>query len=197
MTRRASHIAVAFFAVVTLAAWPFTPGQANPLDDCTLKNMAGVTSDAAAKFVRQSCLGQISTLIPPEELLIKATAAMGPEQYKQSNHLYVTIQNNSPYAITQMMIRVATDKDTKWNDYEVTNFARDTVYFGEPPSDPTTYLQIKPFATVTFSFAIREPNLPQGDMELECTFSERVLSRSMSVFHILQYREADDGYGEG
>jgi hypothetical protein len=151
-------------------ALPFTPCQANPLDDCTLKNMAGVTSDAAAKFVREACLGQISKPIPPEELSTKATAAMGPEQYNQSNHLYVTIQNNSPYAITEMMIRVATDKDTKSNDYEVTHFVRDTIYLGSPPSDPTTYLQIKPFTTVTFSFAIREPNLPQGE------WSWRVLS---------------------
>jgi len=150
-----------------------TPCQANPLDDCTLKNMAGVTSDAAAKFVRQACLGQISTAIAPDALSIQATAAMGSGQFDDSNHLYVTVQNNSRYAITEMMIRVATDKDTKSNDYEATNFYQlpksGVIVTGMPP-DPATYLQIKPFSTVTFSIAIREPNLPQGK------WSWRVLS---------------------
>lgn len=55
------------------------PCGANPLDDCTLENMVGVTSDAAAKLVRQACLGQISAAIPPNQLsLLHATAAMGP-----------------------------------------------------------------------------------------------------------------------
>jgi hypothetical protein len=153
----------ATLGIVILMALPFTPCQANPLDDCTLKNMAGVTSDAAAKFVRQSCLGQISTAIAPEELSIQATAAMGAGQFDNSNHLYITVQNNSRYAITEMMVRVATEKDTKWNDYEATNFYEIPKYLvtGLPP-DPAAYLQIKPFSTVTFSIPIREPNLPQG-----------------------------------
>jgi hypothetical protein len=164
--------AIIGFAV--LAVLTGRPCQANPLDDCTLKNMAGVTSDAAAKFVRQACLGQISTAIAREELSLKATAAMGSGQFDDSNQLYVTVQNNSRYAITEMMIRVATEKDTKWNDYEATNFYQipqipGYVVTGMPP-DPATYLQIKPFSTVTFSIAIREPNLPQGK------WSWRVLS---------------------
>jgi hypothetical protein len=155
--------AIIGFAVLGVLAG--TPCQANPLDDCTLKNMAGVTSDAAAKFVRQACLGQISTAIAPDELSIQATAAMGSAQFDDSNHLYVTVQNNSRYAITEMMIRVATEKDTKWNDYEATNFYQipkpGVIVPGLPP-DPAAYLQIKPFSTVNFSIAIREPNLPQG-----------------------------------
>jgi hypothetical protein len=153
----------AILAIVILTALPFTPCRGNPLDDCTLKNMAGVTSDAAAKFVRQACLGQISAAIPPEQLLIQPTAAMGPGQFDDSNHLYVTIQNNSRYAITEMMLRVATEKDTKWNDYEATNFYEIPKYVVTAlPPDPAAYLQIKPFSTVTFSVSIREPNLPQG-----------------------------------
>lgn len=163
--------AIIGFAVLPVLA--AAPCQSNPLDDCTLKNMAGVTSDAAAKFVRQACLGQISTAIAPDALSIQATAAMGSGQFDDSNHLYVTVQNNSRYAITEMMIRVATEKDTKWNDYEATNFYQlpksGVIVTGMPP-DPATYLQIKPFSTVTFSIAIREPNLPQGK------WSWRVLS---------------------
>src|SRR5262245_30730373 len=97
--------------IAVLAALVGMPCHANPLDDCTLKNMVGVTSDAAAKFVRQACLGQISAAIPPEELAsVKATAGMGKGQFDDSNHLYITDQNNSRYAITEMIIRVSTEK---------------------------------------------------------------------------------------
>jgi len=150
--------------ILVLAVLAATPGRANPLDECTLKNMAGVTSDAAAKFVRQACLGQISAPIPPEQLsLLHATAAMGAGQFDDSNHLYITVQNNSHFAITEMMVRVSTENGAQGNDYEATNFYQVPKYVvtGLPP-DPATYLQIKPFTTVTFSIVIREPNLPQG-----------------------------------
>ena len=151
-------LGIALLAVLARAC------EANPLDDCTLKNMAGVTSDAAAKFVRQACLGQISAPIPPDQLaLIHATASMGAGQFDDSNHLYITVENNSRYAITEMMVRVSIEKGAKSNEYEVTNFYQVTKYVVTAlPPDPATYLQIKPFSKVTFSVAIREPNLPQG-----------------------------------
>jgi hypothetical protein len=158
----------ATIGIAVLAALVGMPCHANPLDDCTLKNMVGVTSDTAAKFVRQACLGQISAPIPWEELgSLKSTAAMGKGQFDDSNHLYITVQNNSRYAITEMMVRVSTEKGAKSNDYEVTNFYQAPNlgiggYVTSLPPDPATYLQIKPFSTVTFSIAIREPNLPQG-----------------------------------
>jgi hypothetical protein len=51
--------------------------EANPLDDCTLKNMAGVTSDAAAKMVRQACLGQISAPIGARKMGLGYTVGQG------------------------------------------------------------------------------------------------------------------------
>lgn len=62
-----------------------------------------------------------------------------------------------------MMVRVSTENGAKSNDYEATNFYQITKYLATAmPPDPATYLQIKPFSTVTFSVAIREPSLPQG-----------------------------------
>jgi len=151
------------FGIAALMMLAGVPCQANPLDDCTLKNMTGVTSDAAAKFVRQSCLGQISAPIPLDKLTVHATAAMGAGQFDDSNNLYVTVENNSPYAITEMMIRVSTENGKKSNDYEATNFLQVTRYpITALPPDPANYLQIKPFSAVTFSITIREPNLPKG-----------------------------------
>jgi hypothetical protein len=147
-----------------------------------LKNMAGVTSDAAAKFVRQACLGQISAPVPPDQLaLLRATAGMGAGQFDKSNHLYITVENNSHYAITEMMLSVSTEKSTKWNEYEVTNFYQPPNlpaggYVTGLPPDPATYLQIKPFSTVTFSVAIREPNLPQGKWEWDILSAKRYLA---------------------
>jgi len=121
--------------------------------------MAGVTSDAAVKFVRQACLGKISANIPPEKLRIEATANIAQGQFSGESRLYLNFQNKSPYGITELMIRISTGNGAKWNDYEVTNFM--PIYTGPGivtglPPDPASYLQIKPFSTVYFSFPIRE-----------------------------------------
>jgi hypothetical protein len=143
--------------------------------------MVGVTSDASAKFVRQACLGQISMPIAPEALSIQATAAMRKGQYDDDNYLYVTVQNKSPYAITEMMIRVATENDAKWNDYEVTNFFQVTRYVvAALPPDPSAYLQIKPFSTVYFCGRYPRTESSAGQMELAGTSRQWIFGRSMS-----------------
>ena len=133
---------------------------ANPLDDCTLQNMVGVTSDAAAKLVRESCLGKISSNIPPDDLSIEANGTIAKDQNSTSNALYVHLANKSRYAITELMVRVTTENGAKWNDYRVTRFLEINtgpyIVVGLPP-DPASYLQIKPFSTAYFSFPIREP----------------------------------------
>jgi hypothetical protein len=138
----------------------------NPLDDCTLQNMVGVSSDEAAKFIRKACLGKISTTIQFDSLPHNATANIALGQFSRDSHLYVNFENKSNYAITELMIRVYTDHYTRWNDYEVTNFL--PIYTGPVgvfptglPPDPASYLQIRPFSTVHFSFPIRE-KAPKG-----------------------------------
>jgi hypothetical protein len=145
----------AFLTLVML----FAESGANPLDDCTLQNMAGVTSDAAAKFVREACLGKISASVPLDQLWVEATANIAQGQFSRENHLYLNFQNKSQYAITELMIRITTGSGAKWNDYEVTRFM--PIYTGPGivtglPPDPASYLQIKPFSTVYFSFQVRE-----------------------------------------
>jgi hypothetical protein len=149
-------VALALLALMTAT---FGSCKANPLDDCTLQNMVGVTSDAAAKFVRQACLGKISAGIPPNELWVEATAAIAKGQFSNDSQLYLDLQNKSQYAITELMIRITTNNGTTRNDYRVTRFV--PIYTGPGivtglPPDPADYLQIKPFSTVRFSFQIRE-----------------------------------------
>jgi hypothetical protein len=133
--------------------------QANPLDDCTLENIRGVTSDAAAKFIRQSCLGKISSPIPTEVLNnVKTKGEIGTDQWNKGNALYLTFENNSPYAITQITVGISTKNET--NDYNVSNFLQvsttpGVVVTGLPP-DPASYMQIKPFSSVYFAFPIRQ-----------------------------------------
>jgi hypothetical protein len=133
--------------------------EANPLDDCTLQNMAGVTSDAAAKFVRQACLGKISTAIPLENLNITGTAAIDRRQYENGNALYLRLSNKSQYAITELMIHMTFKNGKVSNDYRVTNFLHIYTGPGIPtglPPDPASYLQIPPFSQVYFAVPITQ-----------------------------------------
>ena len=137
----------------------FSDCRANPLDDCTLENMRGVTSDAAAKFIRESCLGKISSPIPTEELKIATKGAIGKDQYSTSNAFYLTLENNTPYALTEIMVRIVTGNGSKTSEYRVTRFLQ--IYTGPGivtglPPDPASYMQIKPFSTIYFSFPVNE-----------------------------------------
>lgn len=134
---------------------------AGPFEDCTLENMRGVTSDAAAKFVREACLRKISSEIALEEVRmdIKATANIAKTQFSASQSLYVNLQNNSKYAITELTIRISTEDGKQVNEYRVNQFLE--IYTGPGivsglPSDPASYLQIPPYSTRYFAFEVRE-----------------------------------------
>jgi hypothetical protein len=147
--------------VLTVLSACALESDANPLDDCTLKNMVGVKSDTAAKFIREACLGQISSNIPTDKLTIESNGSIGQDRYNSSsNALYLHLQNKTPYAITELVVRITTANGSKQNDYRVTNFLE--IYTGSGmviglPPDPASYLQVKPFSTAYFSFPIREP----------------------------------------
>ncbi len=148
-----------FFGIFVVILLPCAISNANPLDDCTLQNMTGVTSDAAAKFVREACLGKISSNIPLDNIQIETTGTIERDQFSSSNALYMHLENKSQYALTDLIVRVITENGAKWNDYRVTQFLE--IYTGPGivaglPPDPASYLQIKPFSTVYFKFPIRE-----------------------------------------
>jgi hypothetical protein len=137
----------------------FEQCQANPLDDCTLQHMAGVTSDAAAKFIRESCLGKISAPIPIESLNIATKGGIAKDQYSSGNAFYMTFENKSAYAITEIMVKIVTDNGSKTNEYRVNRFLE--IYTGPGmvtglPPDPATYMQIKPFSSVYFAFPVHQ-----------------------------------------
>lgn len=81
------------FVIITFAT-SLSECLANPPDDCTLQHMAGVTSDAAAKFIRKSRLGKTSS-IPIESLKIATKGGFGTKQYSNGNAFYMTIENDS------------------------------------------------------------------------------------------------------
>jgi hypothetical protein len=121
--------------------------------------MAGVTSDAAAKFVREACLGKISEDIPLDKLSVEMSGNITPSQSGGSTAFHIHLENKSPYAITELIVRITTANGSKWNDYRVTNFL--PIYTGPGivtglPPDPASYLQVKPLSSVYFSFPIRE-----------------------------------------
>jgi hypothetical protein len=134
-----------FLRVFIVILLPIAECGANPLDDCILQNMASVTSDAAAKFVREACLGKISSNIPLDNLWVESTGSIAPDRFTSSNALYIHLENKSQYAITELMVRITTGNGSKWNDYRVTRFGG--IYTGSGfvtslPPDPASYLQI-------------------------------------------------------
>lgn len=151
--------------VVSIVSLTTSNCFANPLDDCTLQNMVGVTSDAAAKFVRQSCLGKISRNIDKSEISFEPSAEARTTSSRKTD-LYITFKNKSRFAITGMTIRVATGpgKGARIFDYDINNFLE--IYEGEGfvsglPPDPASYLQIRPFSSVRFKTQLGE-QLEQG-----------------------------------
>jgi hypothetical protein len=95
-----------FLGVFIVILLPIAECGANPLDDCILQNMAGVTSDAAAKFVREACLGKLSSNIPLDNLWVESTGSIAPDRFTSSNALYIHLENKSQYAITELMVRI-------------------------------------------------------------------------------------------
>ena len=134
-----------FATVIFFGLFCFGDCKGNPLDDCTLQNMAGVTSDAAAQFIRRACLGKVSVTIPRNDLMLQGTAKQG------DNILIVNLENKSRYAITELIVRISTDKGDRWSDYEVSNFFYTTAIVSKLPPDPASYLQIGPYSSVTFA----------------------------------------------
>jgi hypothetical protein len=141
--------------IVSVVVLGITTCQANPFDGCTLKNMAGVSSDAAAKFVREACLGKVSSEIPLQTVLVTPTAVIGSDRVSGGSNLYINLNNQSPYAITELMAVIESNSQTTY--FEATNFlevpAGLGVIAGLPP-DPADYLQIKPFSKVYFAVPI-------------------------------------------
>jgi hypothetical protein len=135
---------------------------ASEFDQCVLQHMQGVTSDLAAASVKESCLRTVETQLPHEALDVfkTATAAFGqlPAFAEGGVGLYITLNNNSGYTITELTISI----DDKRANSHVPYIIRDFPFVPTPPGiimgpprDPTRLKVIGP-GPRTFYTAINE-----------------------------------------
>ena len=90
---------------------------ANSFNSCVLDGIKGVTTDMVAQTVKEACIRTVEVPLPPVDILTlrsSATAAYGQfTKYPEDEFgLFISLNNKSPYTLTEMHITV---KDKKTN----------------------------------------------------------------------------------
>jgi hypothetical protein len=122
------RITQAFGVCLSLA----TAGQAaaSTFDQCVLEHMQGVTSDKAAIAIKESCLHTVAAPLPPEVLNAlsagsQASYGEAPANQEGGAGLYITLNNQSGYDLTELTIEVGDKNDPTVRDrYRVDRFSR-------------------------------------------------------------------------
>lgn len=124
--------------------------MASEFDKCVLQNMRGVTSDLAAASVKESCLRTVEMQLPKEALQTfqTATARFGQlPSYVGGVGLYITVNNNSGYTITEITMAIENKKTRTDVSYVIRDFPfvppPGVIAMG-PPRDPTLLKMIGP-----------------------------------------------------
>lgn len=94
--------------------------------NCILAHMQGVTSNSAAIAIKQSCIVNAESPIAPASLafLNGASAVFAASPWRDgTTGLYITINNNSPYTVTQIDLYV----ENKTTKQRATYFVRDLI----------------------------------------------------------------------
>src|SRR5262249_45151116 len=118
-------------------------------DTCVLEHMQGETSDQAAFAVKEACIHASERQLPDEALQTlmtsRATFSEAPVGWGDSG-LYITINNNSGYTLTELVVEIVNKKTEDSERYVVRSFPN--VHPGEIvsglPSDRTVWEMIKP-----------------------------------------------------
>lgn len=143
-----------FWAAAALA-WA-GPALANAFDDCVLDRMAGVTSDAAAKAIKEACLRKSAVVIDESGLRGLRIISGGYGRYGVRNTAGFTaeVKNDTGYIVTEITFGI-TIADGQPEYFRVENFFYQepgVIYTGLPP-DPTVSMRIDPGRSVKFQFS--------------------------------------------
>lgn len=131
--------------------------SAHPFEECVLDHMRGVSSDAAALAVRQSCL-EISSSEFPLATIIRMYDGMRGGYRPDHNSIYVTLANNTSLTITSITFSIEQKNDSHSTQYEVRDFYSLPDYLppgaiaGVPIGDPLVGHIIRPGETKNFEF---------------------------------------------
>lgn len=110
-------------------------------DDCVIESMKGVTSDIAAKAIKQSCEAKFAEKIPDSTDITKfvlrdlseAKAGFRKLNYNNSIEFAGTFYNNSNYVISEFIVRLSY-KDGVSNNNKIINRNFKAIIF--PASHP-------------------------------------------------------------
>lgn len=136
------------------AACPTTvgvyPGESsNPRSpnygDCVLKHMQGVTSDAAAYTVKQTCMRTAETVLnlATVPFLQHSTAYFWKSPFADGGYgLFITVNNDSYFGITELEIQIEAKDGKPIENYNVRRFfeaSPGNLIVGSPKDPSTTY----------------------------------------------------------
>lgn len=150
------------FLAAAALAWA-GPALANAFDDCVLDKMAGVTSDAAAKAIKEACLRKNSVVIDEGDLRgLRIVGGDGYGRYGISNTAGFTaeVKNDTGYIVTEITFGIVI-ADGQPEYFRVDNFFYQepgVIYTGLPP-DPTVSMRIDPGRSRKFQFSADRPDI--------------------------------------
>jgi hypothetical protein len=123
---------------------------ASEFDVCVLQHMQGTTSDLGALSIKEACLRTTETPLPSEVLqtLGTARAAFGKLPFSDGGFgLFITLNNNTGYTITELTIGIEEKKTQVTVPYVVRTFPfvpPPGVIISGLPKDPTILKMIGP-----------------------------------------------------
>jgi hypothetical protein len=160
MTKRALKMTVSLVASL-LAPISVNSQPTHPFEDCVLAHMQGVSSDAAALAIRESCLMVASSGISSQ--IVETINVIG-EYIPKKKAIRVHLINTTNLTITSMTFEIRRLGAPTASNYEVSDF-----YFlpdpepqqgggipGLPVGDPLVGHMIRSGATANFEFQIQE-----------------------------------------
>jgi hypothetical protein len=137
--RRSVWLLAATVAVATTSA-----SAAPAFDTCILDHMQGVTSDLAAIAVKEACIRATEEPLPDAMLQTLMSARAWYEKLPMPDEtemgLYIRLNNNSGFRLTELVVRVTNIKTQEAEDYVVRRFPYippPGSFFSGPPPDRT------------------------------------------------------------
>jgi hypothetical protein len=107
-----------FFPAVAVAGW-FGP---NDYNSCILESMKGITSDVAARAIKQSCREKF----PEEKQESKELPESAVQKLEGSarmdtrgDYICTIFNGNNDWAITSLEVRITDEKTSAFKDYKV------------------------------------------------------------------------------
>jgi hypothetical protein len=132
--------------------------HANAFDDCVLKTMQGVTSDAAAQSIKEACLRKNSVALNDADLrdlklLTGPGLGYGSYGMRNTTGFTVEVRNDTGFIVTDLTVGIVVG-DGKPELFRVDRFLYQEpgIIYAGPVPDLTTIMRIDPGRSRKFQF---------------------------------------------